>query len=145
MLQRGIISHGLVLLILCIPGKLLAQSSNVNNVDLLLDVGHYIIIDEQVPIILKPDASSANPFRTYEGCRVTPVTCNFTFELSTRIEPVPEAGGQWSSTISPIVVTPATQSIEICVRATDVQIEKLPAGTQYKVAELIVYVIPVGL
>ncbi|MFC1765424.1 hypothetical protein ACFL6U_25550 [Planctomycetota bacterium] len=146
MLRQVTLWYWQVLLILCIQGSLFAQSSNVQNIDLLLDIGQYIIIDNQVPIKLKTDLSSSNPFQTYEGCRVTPVTCNFAFEISTRIEPIAETGGNWTSTVSPVVVTPATANIEICVRATDVQIGNLPGGAKdYKVAELIVYVIPIGI
>ena len=115
----------------------------VCKIDVVMDVGYYINIVDQKAITVKQDTSSADPYRTYVGCKKTDVKANFNAQLSLSAAATSLAGGSWSATATPSIVTPPLTNVEICVKGTGVDIDKLSGGAKgVKVAEVTVKVLP---
>jgi hypothetical protein len=118
-------------------------TEDMTEMDVLMTVGYYIQVMDQNPIHVSQDVTSADPYRTYEGCKTTDIQSNFWAQLIVEAAAVSLAGGHWSATVEPDYVTPGISTVEICVRGENVQIEKLFGGAQnIKVAEIVVKVLP---
>jgi len=115
----------------------------VCKIDVLMDVGYWIKVDNQDPFWVSQDSASSDPYHTYKGCKKTDVLSNFNAQLIIDVAAKSAAGGNWSGTATPSVVPPGTTNVEICVTGTKVAIEKLTGGTKkVKVAEVTVKVLP---
>ena len=106
-------------------------------VDVLLDVGYYIHVMDQSPLVVTQDRQSINPYRTYSGCKTTAVTANFNAELRVSARATSLAIGLWTPRVTPRFVDPGTTDIKICVTGRNVNITRLNAGREnVRVAEL---------
>ncbi len=117
-------------------------TGNLQDISCLLEIGYYVNVEDQSPMILERVANSADPFRTYYGCRTTAITCNFTLNLSVHVKATSAAEGNWSVSYSHQALAPGTTNVEFCVRGESVHIERLTGGGRVKVAELHIGVIP---
>lgn len=133
-----------ILLVPAITGRadLPTITGNLQDISCLLEIGYYVNVEDQTPMILERVASSADPFRTYYGCRNTGITCNFALNLSVYVKATSVAEGNWSVTNSHQMLSPGTTNVEFCVRGENVHIERLTGGGRVKVAELHIGVIP---
>ena len=117
----------------------------VAKIDVVMDVGYYINIVDQKAITVKQDTTSNDPYHTYVGCKKTDVKSNFNAQLLLSAAAASKAGGSWSATATPSIV-PAAEvptSVEICVKGTGVNIDKLIGGAKgVKVAEVTIKVLP---
>jgi len=115
----------------------------VCKIDVVMDVGYYINIVDQKAITVKQDSTNSDPYHTYVGCKKTDVKANFSAQLLLSAASASAAGGTWSATATPSVVTPPLTNVEICVKGTGVNIDKLTGGAKaVKVAEVTVKVLP---
>jgi len=115
----------------------------VAKIDVVMDVGYYINIVDQKAIKVVQDSTSNDPYHTYVGCKKTDVKTNFTAQLLLSAASASAAGGSWSATATPSIVTPPLTNVEICVKGTKVDIDKLTGGAKgVKVAEVTVKVLP---
>lgn len=117
-------------------------SGNVKDIGLLMDVGYYFHIENQTPLVLEMVTEARDPFRTYEACRTTTITANFNLTLNPSVRATSPAGGTWKVELSHQVLSVGSTDVEMCVRGESVQVERLVGGTQVKVAELRIGVIP---
>jgi len=117
-------------------------TGNIQDISCLLEIGYYVNIDNQSPLILERVANAADPFRTYYGCRDTAITCNFTLSLNAYVKGTSVAEGDWSVSYSHQALSPGTTNVEFCVRGENIHIERLTGGSRIKVAELHIGVIP---
>jgi hypothetical protein len=123
------------------PTTLVEQE--IATIDVQMDVGYYIHIDDQDPITVVQDTTAANPYKTYTGCKTTDITSNFAANLTIEVAAVSAAGGGWSGTITPAAIPAGTTNVEICVTGNDVNIEALVGGSKgVKVAEATIKVLP---
>ncbi len=118
-------------------------TEDMTDMDILMDVGYFIVIVDQGPIHVSSDITAPDPYHTYEGCKSTNVESNFWARLYVEAAAVSAAGGYWSATVEPDYVPPGTTTIQICVVGEDVRIENLFGGAQeVKVAEITMSVLP---
>jgi len=123
------------------PSALIPQE--VCKIDVVMDVGYYINIVDQKAITVAQDSTSSDPYHTYVGCKKTDVKANFSAQLILSAASYSLAGGSWSATATPSVVTPPLTNVEICVKGTKVNIDQLTGGAKaVKVAEVTVKVLP---
>jgi hypothetical protein len=123
------------------PTTLVKQE--VATIDVQLDVGYYIHIDDQDPITVVQDTAAADPYKTYIGEKTTDVTSNFAAVLECEAAAVSAAGGNWTCTLSDTLIPAATTNIKIDVSGTDVDIAQLVGGSKgVKVAEITIKVLP---
>jgi hypothetical protein len=123
------------------PTTLVKQE--IATIDVQLDVGYYIHIDDQDPITVVQDTAAANPYKTYVGEKTTDVTSNFAAILECEAAAVSAAGGSWSCTLTPALIPAGTTNVKIDVTGTDVAIENLVGGSKgVKVAEVTIKVLP---
>jgi hypothetical protein len=117
-------------------------------IDVLLDVGYYIWIQDTKAFKVTQD-----DYKTYSGCKVTNIQSNFPALISASVNSkgTSPAGGKWSVTkvqVGPVegnkVIQPGPkQSLEVCVKGTEVQIQNLVGGDKsVKVTELTIYAVP---
>jgi hypothetical protein len=115
----------------------------VAKIDVVMDVGYYINIVDQKAIKVVQDSTSSDPYHTYVGCKKTDVKSNFSAQLLLSAASASAAGGSWSATATPSIVTPPLTNVEICVKGTKVNIDQLTGGAKgVKVAEVTVKVLP---
>jgi len=113
----------------------------VATVDIVLDVGYYIHILDQSPLIVVQDSQSLNPYKTYSGCKKTSVDANMRAELSASARATSLAVGLWTARVTPRFIQPGTTDIEICVTGRNVNIRRLNAGREnVRVAEVSIQV-----
>jgi len=115
----------------------------VCKIDVVMDVGYYINIVDQKAITVKQDTSSSDPYHTYVGSKKTDVKTNFNAQLILSAAGTSAAGGSWSAWSVPTVAVPPLTNVEIFVKGTGVNIDKLTGGSKgVKVAEVTVKVLP---
>jgi hypothetical protein len=117
-------------------------TGNIQDISCMLEIGYYVNVEDQTPMLLERVANSADPFRTYYGCRTTAITCNFTLSLNAHVRATSVAEGDWSVNFSHQALSPGTTNVEFCVRGENVHIERLQGGGRVKVAELRIGVVP---
>ena len=127
------------------PTQYVAQE--ITTIDVVMDVGYYIHVKDQKSIKVHQNTAASDPYKTYRGCKTTDVISNFDAKISGKVNGTSDAGGDWKALFdgaSSVTVAPGTTNIEICVEGKKVNIEKLKgqAGTEQKVAELHIMVVP---
>ena len=125
-----------------VPTKV--QEVDVCKIDVVMDVGYYVQIVDQNPIIVTQDSTSSDPYHTYVGCKKTEVKSNFAAQLFLSAVPKSNAGGNWSAWAAPSLALPGTNPIDICVKGTHVAIEQLINAKNLTIAEVTVKVLPAG-
>jgi hypothetical protein len=120
------------------------QPVEVAKIDVQLNVGYYIHILNQDPILVNQDSSASNPYETYVGCFNSDVESNFNATLTASVKGTSAAGGKWSVTSGASIPIPVgTTPITVCVKATELKIGKLTGGaTKVKVAEITFKAVP---
>ena len=142
MLKKGLLAVILMLSAATAHADLPVGVGNIRDIGLLLDIGYYFHVQDQTPMVLERVATGPDPYRTYEACRTTTITCNFRLMLTAQVHPTSAAEGRWTASYSPQSLSEGTTTVEFCVRGEGLQIERLTGGTQVKVAELRIGVIP---
>lgn len=115
--------------------------ADVATVDVVLDVGYYVHILDQSPLIVTQDSQSINPYRTYSGCNKTSVVTNMPAELIASARATSLAIGVWTARVTPKFIQPGMTNIDICVTGRNVNIKRLTAGREnVRVAEVSIQV-----
>jgi len=111
-----------------------------------MDIGAYIIINDDGPIKVTNDYDSKDPFRTFTGCLETDVESNFNARLTPYAKAISAAEGDWEATITPFLIPAGNTPIKICVTGKNVQVQRLQGGqTDVPVAEITIEVIPISM
>jgi hypothetical protein len=121
------------------------QPVEVARIDVQLNVGYYIHILNQDPILVNQDSTAGNPYETYVGCFNSDVESNFNATLTASVKGTSAAGGKWKVTSGASHDIPAasTTPITVCVKGEEVKIGKLTGGAKkVKVAEIIFEAVP---
>ena len=109
----------------------------IGQIDTLLTPGYYINFVDKSPIKLQTDDTSPDPFHTFKGCRVSTVESNFKCRLNVTARATSNAGGDWKAEIYPYLIPIGDTNVRLCIKGTNVQIQKLKGGdTGVKVAEI---------
>lgn len=138
------ISSALILM-LCVTnasGDITTAVGNIQDISLLIDIGYYFHVEDQTPMILERVHNASDPFRTYEACRTTAITCNFNLTLTAQVRATSAAEGRWTAEYSPHRLSTGTTNVHICVRGENLMVERITGGKKVQVAELRIGVIP---
>jgi len=115
----------------------------VCKIDVVMDVGYYINVTDQKAITVKQDTNTSNPYVNYIGSNAIDMKANFNAQLLLSAAATSAAGGAWSATATPSVVTPPLTKVTIEVKGANVNIDKLTGGAKaVKVAEVTIKVLP---
>ena len=116
----------------------------ITTIDVLIDVGYYIVIDNQDAITLEQEGDTT----TYSGTYTSSVFSNFDATLSVKIVKAGVAIKTLTATFSddPALdenIPAGDSAIEIAIKAVDVAIEDMTAATTgQKIAEMTISVKP---
>jgi len=121
----------------------------IGTIDVQLDVGFYISVENRSPIVVSQDTTANMPMETYTGCASKKIISNFPAKVMGSVAATSDAGGSWSVKFDgnpgSIVVAAGTTTVEICIDGKNVNISKLVGGSKnVKVAELTLTVLPEG-
>ncbi len=113
-------------------------AQTICTIDVLIDVGYYIVIENQDPVTLEQDLDT----NSYSGTYTTNVLTNFDAELSLAVANQMINGDISLGTESATILAPGG-TLSCTITATDVAIEGLTAGDEgVKLCDIVITCIP---
>jgi hypothetical protein len=117
------------------------KAQDICTIDVLIDIGYYIVIDNQKPVKLDQIDSTTN----YEGTYTSNVHSNFAAKLSAKTTKLVSMNKLEATFVQGATIPAGDSVIEIKIKATDVAIEDLAAcTTNQKIGEVTISVAPDG-
>ena len=122
--------------------QVIASQQDICSIDVLVDVGFYIIIYNQNPVTLAQTSGTNN----YQATFSSPVIANFDAQLNVIIEPSGDVEiAELTAEIlgSPYITANILEILKVSIKANGVEIENLTGGViAQKIADLIITVVP---